>query len=231
MMPPEIVQKVVVTPQEGGKDLGEVSVSVAGPSPSRVAIVIAHGAGGNMNTPLLVDVQNGLAELSYTAVRFNFLYSENKRRSPDQRPSLEACWRSVADWVRRHLEPDILFLGGKSLGGRMVSYLAADGYPCRGIFFLGYPLHPPGKTDQLRRDHLPRIPGPMYFVQGTRDSLCELDLLKPILEALGSRATLHLVDGGDHSFNLPKRMGRSQSEVTEEIVGALSGWIDSVRKR
>jgi len=192
--------------------------------------VIAHGAGGNMNTPLLVDLQERLTKLPYAAVRFNFLYSENGRRAPDRRPALEACWRSVAAWVRQELEPEALFLGGKSLGGRMVSYLAADGYPCQGIFFLGYPLHPPGKTDQLRKEHLPRIQVPMLFVQGARDPLCELDLLKPIMKKLGSRAILHVVDGGDHSFKVPRRMGRSESDVAEEIVDALSSWIDSVRK-
>jgi len=230
-MRPESLQRVVVRSADGAKELGNVSVSVAGPSPSRVVIVIAHGAGGNMNTPLLVDVQDRLAKLSYAVVRFNFLYSEEGRRAPDRRPALEACWISVADWVQTHLEPEDLFLGGKSMGGRMVSYLAAEGYPCRGIFFLGYPLHPPGKTGQLRKEHLPRIQVPMFFIQGTRDPLCRLDLLRPTLEMLGPRATLHVVDGGDHSFNVPKRTGRSKTEVADEIVGALSGWVDSVRRR
>ncbi len=112
----------------------------------------------------------------------------------------------------------------------MVSYLAADEYPCQGIFFLGYPLHPPGKTDQLRGEHLPRIQVPMLFIQGAWDPLCKLDLLKPVMKKLGSRAILHVVDGGDHSFKVPKRMGRSESEVTEEIVDVLFGWIDSVHK-
>ncbi len=108
----------------------------------------------------------------------------------------------------------------------MASYLVADGYPCRGIFFLGYPLHPPGKIEQLRKDHLPDIEVPMLFIQGTRDSLCKLDLLEPILEQIGPRAELHVVDGGDHSFKVPKRAGRDQEEITDEIAGALADWVE-----
>jgi predicted alpha/beta-hydrolase family hydrolase len=229
-MPSKRPHKVAVRSADGEKELGEVSVSVVRPHQSHLAVVIAHGAGGDMNTRLLVHVQDRLVKRSIAAVRFNFLYTEKGRRTPDRRALLEACWRSVADWVRQELEPGSLFLGGKSMGGRMLSYLVAEGYPCRGVFFLGYPLHPPGKTDQLRKDHLPGIRVPLLFIQGTRDSLCKLELLAPVLEQLGPRASLHVLEGGDHSFNVPKRLGRSEAEITEEIVGALVGWMDSVEK-
>lgn len=218
---------VLVRSVDGEKELGEVSVSVARPKGSRRTVIMAHGAGGNMSSKLLVEMEQRLVKQSMTVVRFNFLYTEQKRRAPDRRPLLEACWHSVAEWAGREIEPDAVFLGGKSMGGRMASYLVADGYPCRGIFFLGYPLHPPGKPDKLRKDHLPQIGVPMLFIQGTRDSLCNLDLLEPVLKQIGSRASLHIVDGGDHSFKVPKRSGRTETEVTDEIVGALVGWLEA----
>jgi predicted alpha/beta-hydrolase family hydrolase len=94
------------------------------------------------------------------------------------------------------------------------------------LFFLGYPLHPPGKTDQLRKDHLPSIQVPMLFIAGTRDALCKLDFLKPVVGELGSRATLHIIEGADHSFKVPKKMGRSEEQVTGEIVHAIIRWMD-----
>lgn len=111
------------------------------------------------------------------------------------------------------------------MGGRMASYMVADGHPCDGIFFLGYALHPPGKTSELRKDHLPNIRVPMLFLSGTRDSLCKLELLKLVIENIGPRATLHVIEGGDHSFKVPKRTGRTEAEVTEEIVKVILGWM------
>jgi predicted alpha/beta-hydrolase family hydrolase len=223
----EKLVKVSVTSSDN-EVLGEVSVSVVVPKAYRRAAVIGHGAGGNMHTRLLVDVQRGLVEHSVAAVRFNFLYSERGKRAPDRRPQLLACWRSMADWVRNELEPEELFLAGKSMGGRMVSYMVAEGYPCEGLFFLGYPLHPPGKTDQLRKDHLPSIETPMLFISGTRDALCKLDLLNPVVQELAPRATLHIIEGGDHSFKVPKKMGRSENDVTSEIVDAIVRWMELI---
>ncbi len=223
----KIDNKVTVV-GEDGRDFGSVTVSVAGHEPYERVVVLAHGAGGDMNSRLLIDVQDGLVEQSIAVVRFNFLYTEKGKRAPDRRPTLEACWRSVADWARETLQPKFLFLSGKSMGGRMASYLVADGYPCRGLFFLGYPLHPPGKTEQLRKDHFPRVVVPTLFVSGTRDSLCKLDLLRPVIDEMGKRATLHVVEGGDHSFEVPKRSGRSEESVTKEIVEAVVGWMSAI---
>lgn len=110
----------------------------------------------------------------------------------------------------------------------MASYVAAEGYPCSGVFFLGYPLHPPGKTDKQRKDHLPRIPVPTLFVQGARDSFAKLDLLEQVVDEMGRGATLHVIADGDHSFKVPKRVGRTEDEVTQEILDVLDGWILSV---
>jgi predicted alpha/beta-hydrolase family hydrolase len=114
------------------------------------------------------------------------------------------------------------------MGGRMASYLVAADYPCQGLFFLGYPLHPPGKTAQLRKDHFTRVTVPTLFVSGTRDSLCKLELLRPVVTEMGKRATLYVVEGGDHSFKVPKRTGRSEADVTNEIVEAILSWMSGI---
>ena len=211
-----------------GDVLGEVSVAVARPKRFNAVALMAHGAGGDMNAKLLVQLQNGLAGRSVAVVRSNFLYSELRKRAPDRRPQLEAAWRSVADWSRKELKSDAIFLGGKSMGGRMASYLVAEGYPCTGVFFLGYPLHPPGKVDKQRRDHLLKIPVPTLFIQGTRDSFAELHLLQGVVDEMGGRATLHVIAEGNHSFKVPKRLGRTEGEVTQEIVDVLNAWIRTV---
>ena len=182
-----------------------------------------------MDSPLLIYMQRYLAEKAIAAVRFNFLYTEKGKRAPDRRPLLDACWRSVADWTRGELEPKSLLLSGKSMGGRIASHIVSEGYTCEGLFFLGYPLHPPGKTEQLRKEHLPSINVPMLFVAGTRDPLSKLELLEPIIRDLGPKATLHLIEGGDHSFKVPKRSGRTADEVQEEIARAVFRWIESLK--
>ena len=219
--------KVVVHYGEG-KELGEVSVSVARPVQYERAVILGHGAGKNMDSPLLIHMQSYLAEKSIAAVRFNFLYTEKRKRAPDRRPQLEACWWSVADWTREKVAPEKLFLSGKSMGGRIASHIVADGYACDGLFFLGYPLHPPGKTDRLRKEHLSSIKVPMLFVAGTRDSLSKLELLEPIVRDLGPKATLHLIEGGDHSFKVPKRSGKTDDEIHEEIARVVLRWLESV---
>lgn len=178
-----------------------------------------------MDTPSIVDLQRRLAEGAVTAVRFNFLYAERGKRSPDRQPQLLACWRAVAEWARRELPPKRLFLGGRSMGGRMASYIVAEGYPVDGIFFLAYPLHPPGKRDRQRKEHLPNIRAPMLFVSGTRDSFAHLDLLEPTVKELGARARLHLIEGGDHGFKVPKKLGRTAAEVNEEVARAVLDFI------
>jgi len=208
---------------EDGEALGRVSVSVAKPARSKATVIIAHGAGGTMDTPSIVGVQKQLAAAGITAVRFNFRHSENNKRSPDQQPKLVATWRSVADWVKKELRPKKLLLAGRSMGGRMASYLVADGYPCDGIFFLAYPLHPPGKPERQRKEHLPKIKVPMLFVSGTRDSFAQLDLLEPVVKRL--KAKLHLIDGADHGFKVPKKSGKTPKDVDEEVTAAVLEFI------
>ena len=179
-----------------------------------------------MDTPSIVSVQKNLAAHGVTAVRFNFLYAENNKRSPDKQDKLVATWRSVADWARKELKPKKLFLAGRSMGGRMASYLVADGYPCDGIFFLAYPLHPPGKPERQRKEHLPKIKVPMLFVSGTRDSFAQLDLLKPVVKKV--KAKLHLIEEADHGFKVPKRTGKTPKDVDDEVTAAVVEFIGEV---
>jgi len=213
---------------------GAVSAVVALPPgfrrPGRTpAVILAHGAGSDMTNPFLSSVHAGLAREGLVAVKFNFPYTEARRRAPDPRPVLQRCYRAVVDAVLgdRRLAPPWIAIGGKSLGGRIASYVAADGAPVRGLLFLGYPLHPAGRPEQLRADHLPGVALPMLFVQGTRDALCELERLRPVLARL-PRATLHTIEGGDHSFRVPRRAGRTDADVWAEIVGVAARWLQGL---
>jgi predicted alpha/beta-hydrolase family hydrolase len=194
--------------------------------PAAATVVLAHGAGNDMTNPLLVAVADALAEHGYATVRFNFPYKERGGRAPDPAPVLEACYRAVLAQVRADtdLRTNRLVIGGKSMGGRMASHLAAAGEVVDGLLFLGYPLHPAGRPEQLRAAHLQRIAVPMLFLAGTRDSLCRLDLLRAALAGL-PKATLHVVDDGDHSFAVRVRSGRDQAAVRSEIVDASLAWL------
>ena len=191
------------------------------------AVVLAHGAGGDLNNPLLVVLQRLLANAGHLAVTFNFPYAEAGRRSPDPPGRLESTWRAVLAAVRDDpdLAPARVVAGGKSMGGRMASQVAAAGAPVDALLLLGYPLHPAGRPDERRIAHFPRVTVPSLFVQGTRDALCGIDLLQEALGGLGGPWRLHVVADGDHSFRVTRRSGRSEAEVWEEIGGAVLEWV------
>jgi predicted alpha/beta-hydrolase family hydrolase len=188
-------------------------------------LVLAHGAGGNLDTAFLVEMSEGLAARDIASLRFNFPYMENRRRIPDPAVTLEACYQAVA---RRGAElfPQGLFLGGKSMGGRiasqMVAHVGSDVPPVRGLIFLGYPLHAPGKQHQLRDQHLYDLRVPMLFIEGTRDAFADRSLLQGVLDRLADRAKVHWIEGGDHSF---KVRGRKPAEVHAEILDAIAGFV------
>lgn len=191
------------------------------------ALVIGHGAGNDMHNPFLSHVHESLAEAGWLTVKFNFPYKEAGRKAPDRAPLLEATYRAVLESVRmgpEGLPPGPLYLGGKSMGGRIASHLVAQGEAAAGLVFLGYPLHPPRQPDKLRVAHLPEITRPLLFIQGTRDALCDLDLLREVLKTLKAPTTLHAIQDGDHSFNVLKRTGRAQQDVWREIVQAVLEW-------
>ncbi len=218
----ETRQEVEVT-DDTGASLGSVTVALSRPSRSKASVITAHGAGGNMDTPSIVQLGRSLVERGITFARFNFLYAEKGKRAPDRQPALVWTWRSVADWVKSEIRPKRLFLSGRSMGGRMASYLVADGYPCDGLIFLAYPLHPPGKPDRLRKDHLADIQVPMLFVSGSRDTFAQLSLLEPEVKKL--KAHLHLIEGADHGFKVPKKYDRSALSVDDEVCDAVTDFI------
>jgi hypothetical protein len=182
-------------------------------------LVLGHGAGHGMQARLLIDVADALAGRGIAVLRFNFPYAEEGRKAPDPQARLEACSWGVAKEAAAVVER--LWLGGKSLGGRIASHIVADGFPAAGLVFLGYPLHPPGKPEKIRDVHLRRIAVPMLFLQGTRDPFAKPELLRSTLAKLPS-ARLVEIAGGDHSF---KVSGRPPADVTREVVEAIAGFL------
>jgi predicted alpha/beta-hydrolase family hydrolase len=193
---------------------------------ARAAIVLAHGAGAPQTHPWMVTVAKTLSARSLDVITFNFLYAEAKRRAPDKNDVLEATWRNVIEAVRARdqVAHGRLFIGGKSMGGRIATQVAArhDAAELAGLVLLGYPLHPPGNPDQLRAAHLPRIRVPMLFVQGSRDTFGTPRELEPILSGLSHGTRLFVVEGGDHSLALL----RSQGEPLERVIARVGDEIE-----
>lgn len=215
---------------EASKSSGEVSALLLRPADARWLVLLAHGAGAGMRHPFLERVAAELAARSVATLRYQFPYMEAGRKRPDYQPKLLATVRSAVAEAGR-LAPDLpLFAGGKSMGGRMTS-LAASKAPLEGVaglVFLGFPLHPPRRPGVERAEHLSEVTVPMLFVQGTRDALADLEQLEPICCDLGSRAHLHGVDGGDHSFEVLKRSGRHRDEVMAELADAVRDFCEHV---
>jgi predicted alpha/beta-hydrolase family hydrolase len=174
-----------------------------------------------MTDPLLVDLAKALHARRHGVARFNFAYRDEGRKLPDRAPKLEATYREVIERVRSDVPHRKLVIGGKSMGGRMASHLAAQGDPLDGLLLLGYPLHPPKQPEKLRDAHLKDIRVPTLFVQGTRDPLCDLALLKPRVKKMGKVATLLVIGDADHSLVVPKRSGRDRKSVIAEVVAAI----------
>jgi predicted alpha/beta-hydrolase family hydrolase len=204
-------------------------------SPPRGAVVLAHGAGAGSHHPFIVEMARGLAARGLHVLTFDFPYMAARRGRPDPAPVLEQAMADAvaAAGARSETKGLPIFAGGKSMGGRIASQASARGMLAgvAGLFFLGYPLHPPGKPDRLRDEHLPAVTIPMLFVQGSRDAFGTPAELKPILERLGDRASLVEVEGGDHSFVVPKAAGADKADVHERILTMLGDWIDRVRQR
>ena len=191
-------------------------------------VILAHGAGNDMNHPLIVYVAEGLAASGYLGLRFNFLYRERDRKGPDRQEVLVATWEKVYQYLQNHQEyrPKTILAAGKSMGGRVASQMVAQGLlPVSRLIFLGYPLHPPGKKEKLRDSHFDQITIPMLFFAGTRDSLCNLAALEQVLKRLSTSWELQIIDGGDHSFKLPKAASRTQEEVYQQILDRTLEWL------
>src|SRR5438445_298146 len=196
------------------------------PDGARLLYVLAHGAGAGMRHPFLETVARLLGERGIGTLRYQFPHMERRASRPDPPAVAAAAVRAAAAEAAR-LAPGLpLVAGGKSFGGRMTSTAQAE-EPLpgvRGLVFLGFPLHPPGRAGDQRAEHLAQVQVPMLFLQGTRDDFADLTLLKPLIKRLGQRATLHLVEGGDHSFHVLKRSGRTDADVMGEIADAIAEW-------
>jgi predicted alpha/beta-hydrolase family hydrolase len=192
-------------------------------------LILAHGAGAGQRSTFMVDFADALSDLGLNVVTFNFPYIEQRRKIPDRAPVLEACYRDVIAAVRSELESArrLLCIGGKSMGGRIASQVAAADatLPVAGLVLLGYPLHPPGRPLQRRDKHLPSIARPMLFVQGARDAFGTPDELTPIVQALQPPPTLHAVPQGDHSFKLSRKDPAAQAAVYTAIQRVIAGWV------
>jgi len=184
--------------------------------------VCAHGAGGNMQDRGMQAVAKTLRSHGLDVVRFNFPYSEKRSGRPDPMPVLRACIEAVMAEVE-HEGP--LLIGGRSMGGRAASMMAADHVQADGLLLLAYPLHPAGKPEQLRDAHLPSITMPALCLNGTRDALCRRDLMDAVLPRLHPTFQMHWIDGADHSFHVLKSSGRTDAEVMEEIGSATGAWL------
>ena len=209
--------------------VGERSVSglLELPREARACLVLAHGAGAGMAHPFMASVASGLAARGVATLRYQFPYMERGAKRPDTPAVAQAAVRAAVTEAAR-LAPGLpLFAGGKSFGGRMSSQAQGESPlpDVRGLAFLGFPLHPPGKASDERAAHLFDVKVPMLFLQGSRDDFAELSLLKPLVERLGSRATLKLLADADHSFHVPARSGRKDAEVRGELLDALAGWM------
>jgi uncharacterized protein len=209
---------------------GSVSALLMRPRDARACYVFAHGAGAGMRHASMEAIATGLAERGIATLRYQFPYMEKGGKRPDPPALAQATVRAAVAEAAKACAGLPLIAGGKSFGGRMTSQAQAiSALPgVRGLAFLGFPLHPAGKPSRDRAKHLADIQIPMLFLQGTRDGLAELSLLEPVVESLGSRATLHPVQAADHSFHVLKSSGRNDREVMDEALDAFAAWLGEV---
>jgi len=209
-----------------GERVGEVSALLLKPEGARLLYVLAHGAGAGMRHPFLESMAGRLAERGIATLRYQFPYMERRARRPDPPAVAEATVRAAVEEAARAAPGLPLIAGGKSFGGRMTSSAQASApLPgVRGLVFLGFPLHAPGRPGDERAEHLSQVHIPMLFLQGTRDDFADLKLLQPLVQRLGALATLHLIEHGDHSFKVLKRSGRTDTDVMAALVDAIVEW-------
>ncbi len=206
----------------------ETTSAIHDPAPHgdhSVVYVCAHGAAGNMADKSMTAVARAIGARGIDIVRFNFLYKEKRSNRPDPMPKLKETTAAVVAHVREQLRPKTLIIGGRSMGGRAASMLAADGFDASGLLLLAYPLHPAGRPDQLRDAHLPSIRMPVLCVNGTRDALCTAALMNQALERVTAPWHMLWIDGADHSFHVLKSSGKTDAHVLSEIADAAEAWL------
>ncbi len=222
-----------MTPDEHGKtwrvdvegDDIEIALDRATPGTRGDLFVFAHGAGGHMGDRGMLALTTLLRERGLDVIRFNFPYRAKGIGRPDPMPRLKQCVAAVAASARTQLQTQHLIIGGRSMGGRAASMLAADGFACDGLLLLAYPLHPADQPDKLRDAHLPAITIPVLCFNGTRDALCRRDLMDAVVGRLAPSWQMHWLDGADHSFHVTKASGRTDADVRNEIGEAVAGWL------
>ena len=209
---------------------GPVSALLMRPADARACFVFAHGAGAGMTHSFMETFASGLGERGIASLRYQFPYMEKGSKRPDPPAIAQAAVRAAVEQAGRSFPGVALIAGGKSFGGRMTSQAqAAAPLPgVRGLAFIGFPLHPAGKPSTDRAKHLDDVRIPMLFLQGSRDALADVALIEPVVQRLGSLATLHLVEGADHSFHVLARSGRNDREVLNEILDAFAEWANAL---
>jgi predicted alpha/beta-hydrolase family hydrolase len=192
----------------------------------RGIFVCAHGAGGNMKDRATLAATNAMRRIGLGVVRFNFLYKEKGSGGPDRMPRLIECFDAVVARTRSELGGAPVVIGGRSMGGRVASMMAADGFDAAGLLLLAYPLHPPKQFDRLRDEHLPAIRMPVLCFNGTRDEFARGDLMDAAMARVGPNWRLHWLDGADHSFHVLKSSGRTDVQLLDEVASATRTWLD-----
>jgi predicted alpha/beta-hydrolase family hydrolase len=195
-----------------------------------VTIILGHGAGAGQLHPIMTLFATGLAARGFDTLTFNFLYMDQGKHVPDPKAKLEACYTAVIEAARAHkrLKGNSVVIGGKSMGGRIASQVAATedvAEKISGLVLLGYPLHPPGNPEKLRDAHLAQVKAPILIVQGSRDAFGSEDELRAVIKRLRLPATLHVVEGGDHSLKIPKSQGIPQPQVYENVMDEIARWL------
>ena len=195
----------------------------------RAVFVCAHGAGGHMDDRGMLAVRDALRARGLDVVRFNFPYRQKGTGRPDPMPRLMECVSAVVSRAREELRPELLIIGGRSMGGRAASMLAADGFSCDGLLLLAYPLHPAGQPEKLRDAHLPSIHVPVLCFSGTRDALCRRDLMERALQTVTTDWRMHWLEGADHGFHVLKSSGRTDAAIMEEVADETARWVAGLR--
>ena len=222
-----------VTPKsaEWRVQVGAESVSAAyepasAAPPERGVYLLAHGAGGHLRDRATLAAANAMRSIGLGVVRFNFLYKEKGSGGPDRMPKLIETFAAVVEQTRAEVEGPV-FIGGRSMGGRVASMMAADGFDAAGLILLAYPLHPPKQFDRLRDEHLARIRMPVLCFNGTRDEFCRRDLMEAAMTTVGRNWTMFWLDAADHGFHVLKSSGRTDADVLDEVRTATRQWLDA----
>jgi predicted alpha/beta-hydrolase family hydrolase len=213
-----------------GKDLPPLSAILMKPPRARACFVFAHGAGAGMTHLFMEQIATGLYDRGIATLRYQFPFMEKGSRRPDSPAVAHAAVRAAMAEARKRCRGMPIVAGGKSFGGRMASQaqVLRPLAGAQGLAFLGFPLHPPDKPSVTRADHLALVEIPMLFVQGTRDKLADIKLLRAMTKKLGQQATVHLIAHADHAFHVPARSGRTDAEVMSDLMDAFAGWIDRI---